>query len=124
MKKTVLFVIAFLSLSTLSRAQGIIYLIKRGGSPAGFDHVDQKTDAKGNTKLVCTGAGQSKAEYTAPPDDATNTAPTINKMFSFVDRQLKAGKRSGVASADGLKAEWNGTDAYNYTLTITSDKEK
>jgi hypothetical protein len=122
MKKMMLFTLALVGLSTISKAQGIFELTKKNGGAKGFDHIKQTTDALGNTKMICEGPGNSKAEFMRPPDDKSKT--DINTVILFVDKQIKAGKLSGLAVVDGMLAKWQGTDVYNYKLRAAPEDKQ
>jgi hypothetical protein len=122
MKKIMLFSMVLLGLSTISKAQGVFELTKKNGSATGFDHIKQSTDSLGNTKMICEGPGKMKAEFIKPPDDMSKT--DINTVILFVDKQIKAGKLSGLAVVDGMLAKWKGTDMYNYSLRAAPEDKQ
>ena len=117
-----LFAIALIGFTTTSKAQGVFLLTKKNGSAQGFDHVQKITDSLGNTRMTCTGAGNTKAEFVKPPDDKSQT--DINTIIRFVDKQVKAGKLSGVTVIDGMLTKWEGSDVYNYSLRIAPENKQ
>lgn len=122
MKKIMLFTLVLLGLSIISKAQGVFELTKKNGSAKGFDHIEQTTDSLGNTKMTCSNPGNAKCEFMAPPDYKAKN--DINKVIGFVDKQIKAGKLSGLAVVDGMLTKWEGTDVYNYSLRAAPEDKQ
>lgn len=120
--KEIMLAIALFGCSFAAQAEGCFHLTKKNGGAKGFDKIDQRTDAEGNTEMSCKGPGETTAEFVSPPDSPDKT--DYNKIIRYVDKAIAGGKLSGKGVVEGREVHWKGSDAFNYELTVAARQDK